>query len=59
MTEPQRLWRVEDVARYLAVHPKEVYRFAALEGLPCFRLGRRLRFSPDDVLRWLAARKEN
>lgn len=52
------LWKVDTVARYLDVHRKDVYRFVAVAGLPCIRMGRRLRFDPSDVLRWVSARKE-
>jgi excisionase family DNA binding protein len=51
------LWKAGDVAAFLRVHEKDVYRFAARDGLPCVRLGRRLRFDPSDVLRWVSARK--
>ena len=52
------LWKAADVAAYLRVHPKDVYELTALRGLPCLRIGRRLRFDPGDVLRWVEARKE-
>jgi excisionase family DNA binding protein len=55
---PRRLWKVSDVAAYLSVHPKDVYTFVGSKGLPCVRIGRRLRFDPSDVLRWISARKE-
>jgi len=55
--EPAPLWRVEAVARFLDVPVKMIYRMVALEGLPCVRLGRRIRFDPPDVVRWKDARK--
>ncbi len=54
----ERLWTVNDVARFLGMHPKTVYEWAARGALPCFRLGNRLRFHPHDITRWLASRKE-
>jgi excisionase family DNA binding protein len=53
-----RLWTVNDVARFLGMHPKTVYDWAARGELPCFRLGNRLRFSPTELTRWVSARKE-
>jgi len=55
---PATLWKVPDVAAYLRVHPKDVYELTALHGLPCIRFGRRLRFDPGDVFRWVEARRE-
>ena len=52
------LWKVEEVAAYLQIHRKDVYELVARSGLPCIRFGRRLRFDPSDVLRWVSARKE-
>lgn len=51
------LWRVAEVAAFLGVHPKDVYAWALRGDLPCVRLGRRVRFDPGDVRRWVAARK--
>jgi excisionase family DNA binding protein len=53
-----RLWTTQDVARFLSVHEKTVYDWVRGSGLPCFRLGNRLRFDAQDVLRWVSARKE-
>lgn len=53
-----RLLTLPEVARYLQVHEKTVQRWIATRGLPCVRLGARLRFDAGDVLRWLAGLKE-
>ena len=53
-----RLMTVAELAAYLRVNPKTVYDWAARGELPCLRLGNRLRFAADDVLRWLGSRKE-
>ena len=52
------LWTVREVARFLGLHEKTVYEWAARGDLPCIRLGNRLRFAASDVSRWLQARKE-
>jgi excisionase family DNA binding protein len=52
------LMTVEDVARFLGVHEKTIYDWAARGWLPCVRVGSRLRFDPRDVNRWVSARKE-
>jgi excisionase family DNA binding protein len=54
----ENLWTVRDVAEFLRIHEKTVLSWVSRKGLPCFRLGNRLRFSPDDILRWVSAKKE-
>jgi len=53
-----RLLTVREVARFLGMHEKTVYLWAARGALPCIRIGNRLRFSVADVTRWVEARKD-
>ena len=53
------LMTVSDVARFLGLHEKTVYEWAARGRLPCVRIGSRIRFDPRDIDRWLSARKES
>lgn len=55
---PDRLLLVREVAELLRVDERTVRRWIVQEGLPCFRLGTRLRFSQRNVLRWVSAREE-
>jgi excisionase family DNA binding protein len=52
------LLSIADVAHLLKLSPKSVRRLVARGSLPCYHLGRLLRFAPGDVFRWLEARKE-
>ncbi|MFH1680232.1 MAG: helix-turn-helix domain-containing protein [Candidatus Eisenbacteria bacterium] len=52
------LLTVDEVAEWLKVSASTVYDWAARSRIPCVRLGGRLRFVEDDVLRWIEARKE-
>lgn len=52
------LWTAQDAAEFLKVHVKTVYRFHRTRGLPCVRVGGRIRFLRSDVLRWASARRE-
>jgi len=54
----EHLWSVQEVARFLNLHPKTVYAWVARGAIPHIRLGRRVVFSPADIGRWLGARKE-
>jgi excisionase family DNA binding protein len=50
------LWGVSDVARFLCVSESWVYREAAANRLPKKKVGRSLRFIPDEIKDWLAKR---
>lgn len=52
-----RLLTVRELAAFLGLHEKTIYDWSARGELPCLRLGNRLRFDPNDVTRWLSARK--
>ena len=52
-----RLLTVRELAAFLGLHQKTIYDWSSRGELPCLRLGNRLRFDPNDVLRWLSARK--
>jgi hypothetical protein len=47
---PDRLWDVHERGRLLSVGAKADGALVGVEGLPCLRLGTRLRFLPCDVL---------
>lgn len=47
------LWKVPDVARFLAVSSSWVYQASAAGTLPCVRLGAAVRFDPDTIRAWV------
>lgn len=49
-----RLWTIEEAARYLHVHPNTVRNRIDDSGLPHERIGRALRFRKTDLDEWLA-----
>jgi Helix-turn-helix domain len=51
------LWTPVDLATKWQVRPSWVYKAVESSELPCIRLGKYLRFHPDDIARWLAARR--
>ena len=46
---------VRDVAAYLNVHEKTVYRLAQRGDLPGFKVAGAWRFRPEDLEKWVAA----
>jgi len=56
--KPRPLWGVGDVAAYLGVPVKTLYRWRLKhEGPDCLRVGKHLRYVPDDVIAWVESRK--
>ena len=51
-SEEQRLWTLRDVAQYLRCTPRHVQNLVA-SGLPHIKLGRLIRFCPEEVRRHL------
>jgi excisionase family DNA binding protein len=47
---------VEDVARYLKVNVRTVYRMIDRKQIPCFKIGRQWRFDQGVINRWLSNR---
>jgi excisionase family DNA binding protein len=53
---PHRLWTVHDVAQFLNVPRKTLYQWRGRGyGPPAHRIGRHLRYDPDDVRQWFAS----
>lgn len=44
-----RLWTADEVARYLGIHVQTVYRKVRAGTLSVVRVGRLMRFRPEDV----------
>lgn len=50
----ERLVTAQEIGELLAVSPKWVYSACRLYGMPFYQVGRYKRFSPSEVLEWLA-----
>ena len=48
-----KLWNVEDVAAFLRVRSKAVYRLVEAGDLPHLKIGRRVRFEPAAIERFI------
>jgi excisionase family DNA binding protein len=52
-----RLWTIDDVSAFLGVPVQTLYQWRhRSEGPPCMRLGKHLRFDPDQVRAWVASK---
>src|SRR5262245_26261039 len=52
------LLTLQDLSRVLRLHPRTIRRMVARGRIPCVRFGRAIRFTRDDVLALLSAKKE-
>lgn len=52
---PESVMTVKEVADYLRVNQRTVYRLAIDRRLPCFKVGANWRFKRDDIDGWIAA----
>lgn len=50
---PEPLWKVQDVARFLSLSTSWVYKEAEAGRLPCVRIGAALRFRPEEIRTFL------
>jgi excisionase family DNA binding protein len=53
----ESLWRIEDLAEYLAVSAEEVQQLVDLIGIPHLKISQHLRFRKADIDRWLDSLK--
>lgn len=49
MEKDEALWTVKDVSRYLQLSMKTIYRKASEEEIPSVKIGKNLRFKPDEI----------
>ena len=53
------LWTAEDVVRYLRVGCEEtVRRYRKTKGLPFLRIGRMIRYVPNDIRAWARSQED-
>jgi excisionase family DNA binding protein len=48
---------LEDVARFLHVHPSTVYRLVKRRSIPAFKVGSDWRFNQESIERWIKERE--
>jgi excisionase family DNA binding protein len=52
------LLTLAEVAALLRINERTIRRMVATRRLPCVRIGRQIRFTPEALSRWLRAREE-
>lgn len=56
--KPESALTVREVATYLRVNEKTVYRLALAGGIPGFRVAGAWRFRREDIDRWITAQQQ-
>ncbi|MCP4603459.1 MAG: helix-turn-helix domain-containing protein [Proteobacteria bacterium] len=54
--KPGKLWTPKDLADYLSVKESVVRYWVRNQEVPHIRIGRHVRFDPEDILEWIAAK---
>lgn len=57
--ETGEIFTLDDVAAYLRVGKRTVYRLAAAKKIPAFKVGGTWRFRKADIDRWIAAQSQD
>jgi len=57
MVENEGFWSIEQVCQYLNIKRSAVYSLVESGSIPFYRIGRLLRFKPDDVKSWMETRR--
>ncbi|MBI1859820.1 MAG: helix-turn-helix domain-containing protein [Deltaproteobacteria bacterium] len=47
------VWTIEDLARELKISVRNVYRLTSQDKIPFSKIGKSVRFSPDQIEEWL------
>ena len=55
---PTLLLRPAEAARALALSPRKLQSLTSDGEIPCVRIGRSIRYDPEDLRRWISAQKE-
>lgn len=48
-----RIWRINDVAKFIGVSVKHVYNLTSRKKIPHYKKGKLLYFIPDEILNWI------
>ncbi|MBI99913.1 MAG: hypothetical protein CME67_01680 [Halobacteriovoraceae bacterium] len=49
----KKIWRVDDVAKFLGFSKGTIYNLSSDEKIPKGKKGKRLHFIPDEILDWV------
>ena len=58
-TSESGILTIKEVAEYLKVTERTIYRLAAAKKIPAFKVGGSWRFSRADIDRWISAQSES
>ena len=56
--QPVLLMTARDAARALAISERQLWQRTKDGEIPCVRIGRSVRYSPDDLRKWIEEQKE-
>ena len=55
----EKLLTLDEVTELLGIKEKTVYKYTSLNMIPHIKIGNRLRFDYDDLMKWIKSKKIN
>jgi len=52
-----KIMTVDEVSEFLQLSPKTIYQYTSNRTLPFIKIGNRVRFDMQDIMKWLEAQK--
>ena len=49
----EHYFTIEEVSKYLQIAKGTIYRYTMNKTIPCFKVGKRVRFSKDSIDKWV------
>jgi len=55
--QPKKLLTISEVSNYLNIKQKTIYAKVEAGDIPCYRIGRLIRFNKDEIDAWISTKK--
>jgi len=53
MTKESELFTIDELSAYLRIPKSTLYKYSMSKTMPCFKVGRRLRFRKESINKWI------
>ncbi len=53
MTNDTQLYTIDELSAYLRIPKSTLYKYSMSKTIPCFKIGRQLRFKKESINKWI------
>ena len=53
MIKNVELFTIDELSKYLRIPKSTIYKYSMSKTMPCFKVGRQLRFKKDSINKWI------